>query len=194
MRKYLLVVTLSLIAFSAQCADTLSVCSPSKNISVKIWMDKTLNYCIYSNGKMDLMPSVADMLLNNNQSFSTDNRITSHTSKPVTNEIISPVPEKRKKIKDVYNLLSITFRKPYKVEFRAYDDGVAYRFATSFKDSITVQNEVASFHFAAATAAYFPGIHKRDDADIFHTSFEEQYPLRQLDSIKNTEMGYTPVL
>jgi len=157
-------------------------------------MDKTLNYCIYSNGKMVLMPSVADMLLNNNQSFSTDNRITSHTSKPVTNEIISPVPEKRKKIKDVYNLLSITFRKPYKVEFRAYDDGVAYRFATSFKDSITVQNEVASFHFAAATAAYFPGIHKRDDADIFHTSFEEQYPLRQLDSIKNTEMGYTPVL
>lgn len=157
-------------------------------------MDKTLNYCVYSNGKMVLMPSAADMLLNNNQSFSTDNRITSHTSKPVKNEIISPVPEKRKKIKDVYNLLSIAFKKSFKVEFRVYDDGVAYRFATAFKDSITVQNEVASFHFAAATAAYFPGIHKRDDADIFHTSFEEQYPLRQLDSIKNTEMGYTPVL
>ena len=90
--------------------------------------------------------------------------------------------------------MSIFFRKPYKVEFRVYDDGVAYRFLTSFKDSITIQNEVASFHFPESSAAYFPGIHKRDDADIFHTSFEELYPLRQLDSIKNTEVGYTPVL
>jgi alpha-glucosidase len=29
---------------------------------------------------------------------------------------------------------------------------------------------------------------------IFHTSFEELYPLRPLDSISNTEIGYTPVL
>ena len=194
MRKYLLGLILLYFAVNGKAADTLSVSSPSKNIQVKVWMDKTLNYCIYSNGKMVLMPSVADMLLNNTQSFSIDNRITSHALKSVTNEIISPVPEKRKKIKDVYNLLNIAFKKPYKVEFRVYDDGVAYRFLTSFKDSITVQNEIASFHFAAATAAYFPGIHKRDDADIFHTSYEEQFPLRQLDSIKNTELGYTPVL
>lgn len=194
MRKYLLTVILSYLAFHAKAADTLSVYSPSGKICVKVWMNKNLGYSIYENNKMVLQPSVADMLLSNNQSFSANNSIKSHTSKSITNEIISPVPEKRKKIKDVYNLLSITFRKPYKVEFRVYDDGVAYRFATSFKDSITVQNEIASFHFPEASAAYFPGIHKRDDADIFHTSFEEQYPLRQLDSIKNTELGYTPVL
>ena len=194
MRKYLLAAVLLYLAFDAKCADTLSVCSPSGKICVKIWLGKALNYAIYENNKVILQPSVADMLLTNNQSFSSDNSIKSHTSKSVTNEIISPVPEKRKRIKDDYNLLSIAFRKPFKVEFRVYDDGVAYRFSTSFKDTITVQNEIASFHFAKGTAAYFPGIHKRDDADIFHTSFEEQFPLRKLDSIKNPELGYTPVL
>ncbi|WP_299585556.1 glycoside hydrolase family 97 protein [Mucilaginibacter sp.] len=194
MKKYLPAVILLCFAFNATCADTLSVCSPSGKICVKIWMKKNLNYCIYVNGVIVLRPSEADMLLSNNQSFSFNNSIKSHVSKSVTAEIISPVPEKRKKIKDDYNLISIAFRKPYKVEFRVYDDGVAYRFSTSFKDSITVQNEVASFHFLESSAAYFPAIHKRDDADIFHTSFEELYPLRKLHSIENTEVGYTPVL
>lgn len=194
MKKYLLAAFFLHFSLNAKCADTLSVCSPSGKICVKIWTNKTLNYSIYENGKLILQPSMADMLLTNDRSFSFNNSIKSHTLKSVTNEIISPVPEKRKRIKDDYNLLSIAFRKPFKVEFRVYNDGVAYRFSTAFKDSVTVQNEVASFHFAKGTAAYFPGIHKRDDADIFHTSFEELYPLRQLDSIKNTEVGYTPVL
>ena len=63
-----------------------------------------------------------------------------------------------------------------------------------FKDSVIIQNEVAEFHFPGIPSAYFPGIHKRDDADIFHTSFEELYPLREVDKIEATEMAYTPVL
>ncbi len=194
MKKYLLIAIFIGFYVTAWSKDTLSVCSPSGKICVKIWMEKNLRYSIYENGISILEPSEADLLLTNNLSFSFQNSIKSHSIKKVTNEIISPVPEKRKKIKDDYNLLSIAFKKPYKIEFRVYDDGVAYRFLTSFKDSITVQNELASFHFPSSSAAWFPGIHKRPDADIFHTSFEELYPLRQLDSIKDTEVGYTPVL
>lgn len=194
MKKKCLFVVFIVISLRSYCIDTLSICSPSGKICVKIWMEKDLRYRIYENGLSILEPSEADMLLTNDKSFSSDNGIKTHTIKSVTNEIISPVPEKRKKIRDDYNLMSITFKKPFKIEVRVYDDGVAYRFLTSFKDSIIIQNEVAAFHFAQSSAAYFPSIHKRNDADIFHTSFEELYPLRQLDSIKKTEVGYTPVL
>jgi alpha-glucosidase len=179
---------------SAFCRDTLSVCSPSGKICVKIWMQNTLRYRISENGLTLLAPSEADLLLTGDKSFSGNNHIKSTTTTSVSNEIISPVPEKRIKIKDDYNLLSITFKKPYTVEFRVYDDGVAYRFLTAFKDSIIIRNELATFHFSQGSAAYFPSIHKRDDADIFHTSFEEVYPLRQLDSIAKIEVAYTPVL
>ena len=134
------------------------------------------------------------MLLDKGRSFSGFNRIKSSAKRSVSEVIISPVPEKRRNIKDNYNLLTIAFSKPYKVEFRAYDDGVAYRFLTSFKDSITVDNEVAKFRFPNASSAWFPAVHKRADADIFHTSYEEQYPLTKLDSIAAGTIGYAPIL
>jgi len=37
-------------------------------------------------------------------------------------------------------------------------------------------------------------VKKRPDADIFHTSFEEEYPLRKLDSIADGILGYSPIL
>lgn len=194
MKKFLLVVLIISFYSSAWCLDTLSVCSPSGNICVKIWMGKTLQYSIAFKNKRILDPSAIDMILENNKSFSTNNSIKSVSIKKEKNQIVSPVPEKRKIIQDVYTELAIQFKQPYKIEFRVYDDGVAYRFLTQFKDSITIENEVAEFHFPGATAAYFPGIHKRDDADIFHTSYEELYPLRKLYSIATNEMAYTPVL
>ncbi|MEJ7589099.1 MAG: glycoside hydrolase family 97 catalytic domain-containing protein [Ferruginibacter sp.] len=49
------------------------------------------------------------------------------------------------------------------------------------------------FHFGKPTA-WFPQLQKRADADIFHTSFEEEYPLRKLDSIPQGALGYSPIL
>jgi alpha-glucosidase len=194
MKKYLLMAVFMGFYGGAQSRDTLLVCSPSGKICVKIWMEKNLKYRIYDNGNSILEPSDIDMILANGQSFSFNNRITSSAVKKESHQIISPVPEKRRIIHDEYNVLSIVFKQPYKIEFRVYDDGVAYRFLTLFKDPVVIQNEVAEFHFPGSPSAYFPGIHKRDDADIFHTSFEELYPLREVDKIENTEMAYTPVL
>src|SRR6185503_2010326 len=127
----------------AWSGDTLSVCSPSDKICAKIWMEKHLKYQIYNNGKSILGPSDIDMILSNNSSFSFNNSIRSHSLKKESHLIISPVPEKRKIIHDDYNVLSIGFKQPYKIEFRIYDDGVAYRFLTLFKDSVIIQNELA---------------------------------------------------
>jgi alpha-glucosidase len=80
------------------------------------------------------------------------------------------------------------------VEFRVYDDGVAYRIHTAFKDSIKVMHEVATFSFPGSPFAYFPRVQHRPDADIFHTSFEEEYPRQLLDTIPVGVVGYSPVL
>ena len=194
MKRFLLVVLLISLYLSGWSLDTLSVCSPSGNICVKIWMKKNLQYRIYHKGEAILGPSAIDMILSNNKSFSISNSIKSFTIKKESRQIISPVPEKRKIIQDIFNVLSVSFKQPYKLEFRIYDDGVAYRFLTRFKDSIIVLNEIAEFNFPGNPSVYFPGIHKRSDADIFHTSFEELYPLRKLDSIEKNEMAYSPIL
>ena len=174
--------------------DTLSVSSPSGKISVKVWMGKQLTYCISHDNKTIMEPSSIDLLLENNRSLSFNNAIRTSSVQKIKEQIISPVPEKRKIIPNVYNLLSVSFRQPYKVEFRVYDDGVAYRIFTLYKDSIYIMNEVAEFSFPGKPSAYFPKIKKSANADIFHTSFEAEYPLIRLDSLAEGTLGYSPVL
>lgn len=180
--------------FHSTAADTLRLVSPSGKITLNVWMNSQLQYEVLFNGKLIMEPSFIDLVLDGNRSLSVNNRIKSSSFKKVSEQIVAPVPEKRKLISDVYNQLSIVFRQPYKLEFRAYDDGVAYRILTNFKDSVVIYNEVADFRFSGKPSAWFPQVQKRDDADIFHTSFEEEYPLRKLDSIPEGRMAYSPVL
>ena len=194
MRKYLLLSILFLSGLFSSAADSLTLYSPSGKICVKLWMEKNLKWRVYENGISVLEPSEIGMTVKDKKSFSFQNRIVSHTVIKLSGFIISPVPEKRKKITDNYNLLSVLFSKPYKAEFRAYDDGVSYRLLTAFKDSITVENEIAEFNFSGSPDVYYPAIHKRDDADIFHTSYEEHFDRRQMNKIESAELAFNPVL
>ena len=108
--------------------------------------------------------------------------------------IISPVPEKRRNIPDHYNELTIHFEQPISVVFRVYNDGIAYRFLSSSKDSIIVKEEMATFNFPADHLLYYPEVFKRDNADIYHTSFEEPYKIKPLDSVSKNSLSFTPVL
>ncbi|MEO7523812.1 MAG: glycoside hydrolase family 97 catalytic domain-containing protein, partial [Ferruginibacter sp.] len=194
-KKPLFLAIISLLLFlNGWSLDTLKVYSPAGKICIKVWMNKQLHYQVLHDNILIIEPSTIDLILDKERSLAINNSIKSSSIKKIKEQIISPVPEKRKIIPDVYNLLSISFKQPYKVEFRAYDDGVAYRIVTAFKDSIYVNNEVAEMAFAGKPSAWFPEVKKRDDADIFHTSFEEEYPLRKLDSIPAGVMGYSPIL
>jgi len=115
----------------------------------------TIEIQILHKNKAILQPSSIDLLLDKNRSLSSNNAIKASFVKKIREQIVSPVPEKRKVVPDIYNLLSISFKQPYKVEFRVYDDAVAYRISTSFKDSTYVNNEVAEFVFPGKPSAYF---------------------------------------
>lgn len=39
------------------------------------------------------------------------------------------------------------FKQLYTLLFRVYNDGVAYRIVTHFKDSVIIKNELAHFNF-----------------------------------------------
>jgi len=194
MKYFLFSLLLLSSVFESFCADTLTLHSPSGNITVKMWMNQQLWYCVSFENKIIVSSSAIDLILMDGRAFSIRNSIKSHSFKKENSIIVSPVPEKRKNIPDVYNEISITFRQPYQVIFRAYDDGVAYRFNTFFTDSIFVKNEVATFSFPENSFVYFPEVHKRDDADIFHTSFEEIYQHKKLDQIADSSIAFSPVL
>lgn len=178
----------------AQGADTLKVYSPSNKTCVKVWMAKQLSYSVTHNKKVVIETSVIDLELANGRSLSQNTTVKSSSVKKIVNQIISPVPEKRKIIPDIYNQLLLSFKQPYTVEFRVYDDGVAYRISTAFKDSIIIKNEVAEFNFPGEPLAYFPEIPYKDSLDMFQTSFEDLYVLKKISDFPKTSIAYSPVL
>ena len=104
------------------------------------------------------------------------------------------VAEKRKVVKDHFNELAIEFKKPFSIIIRAYDDGIAYRFLTHFRDTIYIENELAEVRFPNNPHVYFSSVVPREGMDIFHTSFEEPYQFKSLDSISKNDLIFSPIL
>jgi len=178
----------------AIAGDSLVISSPDKKINVTVNYKSTLSYSISYQGNIILKPSYIDLTLNNGKSLSNDLTVIKKVIEVFNETIISPVPEKRKEIKNNYTQLTLQFKQPYSLQLRVYNDGVAYRLVTRFKDSIIIKNELAQFNFTAGKKVLLPIVEPRKDADRFHTSFEELYSLKSIDSLSNETIAYSPVL
>jgi alpha-glucosidase len=108
---------------------------------------------------------------------------------------ISTVLYKKSSIPDNYNQLVINFKNNYGVIFRAYNDGVAYRFTTNRKDSLTISSEQAEFNFDKDYKTLVPYVRDpRYKGDLFQTSFESLYEDRKLSEFLKDTLGMLPSL
>jgi alpha-glucosidase len=183
-----------LVSIRLSAADSISVKSPDRRISVNVQLTSRLTYSVSIDGRNILQPSTIDLLLGDGRNLSDDLRTTKKTVKIYNETITSPVPEKRKQIANYYNELKLDFKQPYTLLFRVYNDGVAYRIMTKFKDSIVIKNETALFAFDKGKSVLLPIIQFKKEVDKFHTSFEELYKLKRIDSLDQETLAYTPVL
>lgn len=194
MKKIFFLLAILCAAINSFAQQNFQLLSPDKTIKIFVQSNGQLNYSVFVDDKKVINESLIDMQLNNGVALSNRLKIKSTKTRSANDMIIAQIPVSKKNIPDVYNELTINFKNNFAVIFRAYNDGVAYRIITSFTDSIIVQNEIAQFHFSNQTYAWAPLIHKRDDADIYHTSFEELYPYKSLDSLSNNDYMFNPVL
>ena len=180
---------------AANNKDSLMAISPNGQISVRISNSPTLKYSVFYKDQLMINDAAINLIVNGNISLAEAAKNIKSIQRNTVNTTISvPVSERRKNIQDNYKELTIQFKAPYSIKFRVFNNGVAYQIETAFSDSIFIHNEIANFNFANSTKGWLPLIHKRDDSDIFHTSYEEQYPLSKLDSLSENNLAYNPVL
>ena len=125
------------------------------------------------------------MTLDNGEVWGAQARLSHKESHYVCENIPSPF-YRSSQVRDEYNHLKLTFRGGWGLEFRAYNDGVAYRFVNKRNSSFCVVNEEVEYNFeedCVATVAY---VDKRNASfkEQFFSSFENIYtslPLSQLD-------------
>lgn len=87
-------------------------------------------------------------------------------------------------------------RDNWSVEFRVYDDGVAYRFATTAKDPFEIASEQADYRFPTDCAVTVPYV--RDNAGSidaqWHNSFENVYTETTLSKLDSGRLIFLPAV
>lgn len=184
-----------LFAFTTTFAQrSFELSSPGKSLLVSVELKDTLSYELISRDGNVLSTGQLALLLPGGSSPGIRPVYSRKETKSIQEIIVNPVPYKRRSIPNEYNELSIYFKDNYAVQFRAYEDGFAYRFVVDRKDSLVITHEVCNFRFPGNQVAYFPKVQQRENADIFHTSFEEPYTIAPLNSLSKGVLGFAPVL
>ncbi len=195
MKKLIICIIVFLCSIFLQAkAQKYEITSPDRNIGVQVEIGKSISYNVKYKDKVLIHPSGISMFFQPDIFLGKDPVVSGTFTRFINSKIIPVVKEKRAIIPDIYKELILRFNNHLELQFRVYDDGVAYRFATRLPGEITVIDELASFNFQPGTVIFYPQVTKRTDADIFHTSFEEPYSKADLDTLSVDMFAFTPVL
>lgn len=196
MKKLILMIAYGMLVLSVQAQKVFKLNSPNDNLCVKITTGKQLVYDITCNGKQILAPSPISMTLDNGQVWGVNAGLAGSKQKKVDQVVPSPF-YRAKEIKDRYNELVLRFKGNYSVEFRVYDDGVAYRFVSQVKKPFNVVNEQVDFCFPSDVSATVPYVKRGNDGDFgsqFFNSFENEYTTDKLSKLNEKRLMFLPLV
>ena len=196
--KKLLLSALLMLCVSAYAQKQYTLQSPDKDISVTIEAGEQLTYSVMHGNTCVLAPSPIGMQLGDGTMLGTKPVVKNAKTSSVNQTLASPL-YKKAEIPEVYEELTLTFKGNYKVVFRAYDAGVAYRFETDFRKPIIIENETADFNFDADYQALIPYVNARKgEGDFinqqFYNSFENTYTHTPLSKMEPERLAFLPVL
>src|SRR5262249_31519070 len=105
-------------------------------------------------------------------------------------QVVEPVVrQKFAKIRDHYNELRLKMDGGYSLVFRAYNEGVAYRFETSLsQEKVKVYGEESAFNFASNLVVYYP------QEDSFYSHNERKYLPQRLTEIASEFIATLPAI
>ncbi|MFD2288058.1 glycoside hydrolase family 97 protein [Pedobacter petrophilus] len=177
-----------IIAFfvSAFAQKSFELKSPNGAIKVTFNIEDELRYSVFfgndklfDNNRLGMVLR-NDVLGNNPKLISAKSSTSESTIKPYISLKYATVTSK-------YNKLLMTFKGNYSVEFRVFDNGVAYRFITTKKGDLEVLNEEVALNFPTNYDLHV------QQPEGFKTAYEENYSTVSSGN-RNTKMSTLPVL
>ena len=182
---------------SAQKKYTLQSPDKRTNVSITIGND-FLKYSVAQDDVVIINDSPITMELSDGKILGANPVVRNYDSKTV-DKLIKAEFYKKEYVEDYYNELTLRFKGSYNVEFRAYNDGVAYRFCTVFPKPITIVREGVSYNFEEDYTAHIPYVNeRRSELDFlqkqFFNSFENTYTITPISKMENDRIAFMPVM
>ena len=151
--------------------------SPDNRIEVRIRTSGQLRYDVLLRGNALLENSTLSLDVEHKK-LGVQPKVTG-TKQRSNDQMVEPVVrQKFAKVRDHYNELRLTLDGGYAVTFRAYDEGVAYRFETALPEKqVKIYGEEANFNFASNFIVYYP------QEDTFYSHNERKYLPQHLSEV-----------
>lgn len=166
-------------------AKSYTLNSPDGKTTITVNTTPQLTYTIEQDGEKLLNPSPLALYLTDGTIWGMNPEIKSHKKKLVKETITAPF-YKTTKVENHYRSLVLKCKGNWGVEFRAYNDGVAYRFSSFKAKEYCIKKELVSYQFIEDAVATVPYVRSEGTLETqLADSFENTYitaPLSQLNT------------
>ena len=162
--------------------------SPDKTIEVKLTTNGEVSYSVLKNGKEKISPTPLSMIINENTILGANPEVKNTKTNSVNRIVERVIWQKSKDVKENYNELKINFEGNYAIAFRAFNDGVAYRFETTMSGEIKINSEKFQVNFGGTYSIYFP------EEGSFMSHNEQNYKYLAINSIDNKRFCSLPTV
>ncbi|MEO2061913.1 MAG: glycoside hydrolase family 97 protein [Christiangramia sp.] len=186
---------MSSVLLYGQREKTFSLSSPDDKIQVTVVSDEGLKWSVRYVDQQILASSAVAMKLAGGENLGSEKIISSRPEN--INKKIEALHYKKEIVEDAYHQLTLNFKGNSGIIFRAYNDGVAYRFFTKKKKPLTVETEVAEFNFPKDYKVYIPYANNEFESgeyDMYQISFENTYAHVPLSEVVKDTAAFAPVL
>ncbi len=164
-----------IIAFSHHlfASEAYRLSSPDGRTVIKIVIKEDIQFSVIRNGEEIISPSVISMTLNDIGVLGDYAEVEKAIRKTIQQEHFPVVRQKSNLIFEHCNELLIHFLGNFSLTFRAYNEGVAYRFTTKFDENIKVGLEMFTINLPRNYFIYFP----EEESFFSHNEREYKYQL-----------------
>lgn len=178
-----------IIAMAAQAAKTkeAAVSSPNGQLTVTVRLADNITYTVTSGSDVIIDRAQCAITLSGEQLGKTPQLKTIRRT-TVNEDIRREVPIKNAIVKNHANEMRLVMKGGWELVFRAYDNGIAYRFVTAKKGTVTVDDETMLLPLDADSRVTM------SQCASFRQNYEERYVhLAAKEYTKESPMNYLPL-
>ena len=172
-----------IVCFVAVClihlnanAQTYSLSSPDGKTTVQLQIDGQIKYAVVHNQHTLIASSVIGVATDFAASVGKVKKQVRSSEKQVLYPLVR---QKNKQVNDVYNQFKLTFSNKYSLEWRAYNNGVAWRWIIDRKGDYKVTDEQVNFQLSTSDSVWYPL------ENSFYSHNERLYDHWPVDSTEN---------
>jgi alpha-glucosidase len=187
MKKTVLLAVFAFVTMVLQ-AQNYQLQSPNATLAVSIEVNQGIGVTLKKQDKVAAKLTNISIETSPGHHHITDWRVQRIVRNSVNETVIPEIREKAETLINAYNELEIRFRAGNSITFRLFDEGLAYRFSTTARDSLTIYRENLLIALDEADSVRF------QSSGSFNSSYETPYEHEAITGIERGKLLCLPLL